>query len=330
MKKILTILINLLAVYASAQNNKLQEKYFNVDRVEIYSLKNNVRQGVSVLYFEGKIILSQTDREIKSTSIKYGTDFFKFKNLSNGNFKIFLEDEALSGIYNVSLFQNEKLEITLKNNDEEVVYYLTKLTEDDIYSTISSGSGIFINNNTVLTNYHVVKSYNKLTIEFQNKIFKGKVIKYDEALDIALVKIDDSIIMDKQHLNFADYNIEIGKETFVSGFPFVNSMGKELKITSGIISSTKGFNDDDRYVQTTAPVDPGNSGGPLIDENGNIIGITTAKHNYGTNVGYALKVRPLIIEKYVIKTTSIKNILTTQQIYNKAKNTICIIKSFSL
>lgn len=330
MKIALVILINFLWLYSSGQSNKLQYKYFNIDRVEMYILKNSVRQDVSVLYFEGKIILSQTAGEINSTSIKYGNDFFKFKDLKDGNFKIFLEDEGLFGVYNVSIFENDKLELILKNKNYEIVYYLTKLIEDDVYSTISSGSGIFINNNTILTNYHVVQFYNKLSIEFQNRIFKGNVIKYDEALDIAIVKIDDSIMMDKQHLNFADYDIEIGNETFVSGFPFVNSMGKELKITSGIISSKKGFNDDDRYIQTTAPIDPGNSGGPLIDGNGNIVGIITAKHTYGTNVGYALKVKYLTREKFIKATTSIKNSLTTQQIYNKAKNTICIIKSFSL
>ncbi len=330
MKRALTILFNFIAVYAGAQNNNFSDQFFNVDRLEIYSISNNAPQLLMVNYFEGKIILSQSKNDFKCISIKTGEEYLKLETLINGNFKI------TSGLFNTcignfsnNLFQKKELNLTLKDDERIMIYYLTQVTQDDIYSKITSGSGIFINNNTILTNYHVVKLFNKLTIEFQNKIINATVIKYDESLDIALLKIDDSITIDKQRLTFADYIVEIGKPAFVSGYPLVNTMGKELKITSGIISSTKGFNDDDRYMQTTAPIDPGNSGGPLIDEYGNIIGLTSSKHSYGTNVGYALKIRPLLKEKYIINTSSNKTILTTQQIYNKAKNTVCIIKSFS-
>lgn len=330
MRKLITILLSLVSIYGEAQSKFLQEKYFNVDRLEIYSIVNNVPQLGLVKYFEGKIALRQNNNEIKCISIKNGKDYLKFERLSNGNFKIISElFNSCFGIFSNSLFQKKELDITLKDDKYVLIYYLTQLSEDGIYSSITSGSGIFINNNIILTNYHVVKSFNKLTVEFQNKIINGKVIKFDENLDIALVKVDDSIIMDKQHLNFADYNVEIGKQTFASGYPLVNTMGKELKITSGIISSTKGFNDDDRYLQTTAPVDPGNSGGPLIDEYGNIIGIISAKNRFATNVGYALKIRPLLKQNFISKTVLSQSILTTKQIYNKAKNTICIIKCFS-
>lgn len=330
MKKVLIILINFLSVCAYAQKTNLNEMYFNVDRLEIYQIVDGVRELGVVNYFEGKIIIRQDNDETKCTSIKTGAEYLKFEKVSSTAFKI---NSGLFntcfGIFDNSSFQKKDLNLTLKDDKYVLIYYLSSLTENGIYSKISSGTGIFINNKTILTNYHVVKSFNKLTIEFQNTIINGKIIRFDEILDLALVKIDDSIILNKQHLNFAAYNIEIGKATFASGYPLVNTMGKELKITSGIISSIKGFNDDNRYMQTTSPIDPGNSGGPLIDEYGNIIGIISAKHSYGTNVGYALKIYPLLNDGYISNTTSNKTILTTQQIYNKAKNTICLIKCFS-
>ena len=76
---------------------------------------------------------------------------------------------------------------------------------------------------------------------------------------------------------------------FVLGYPMVDLLGGEIKATDGIISSASGFGNDSRYYQISAPIQPGNSGGPLFDYNGNLIGLITSKFTYGENVGYALK-----------------------------------------
>ena len=66
-------------------------------------------------------------------------------------------------------------------------------------------------------------------------------------------------------------------------------MGKDIKLTTGIISSKTGFDGNIAQYQISAPVQPGNSGGPLFDKNGNIIGIVQAKHTQAENAGYAIK-----------------------------------------
>ena len=66
-------------------------------------------------------------------------------------------------------------------------------------------------------------------------------------------------------------------------------MGQEIKLTTGIISSNSGFMGDTTLFQISAPIQPGNSGGPLFDNNGNLIGIIAAKHKNADNVGYAVK-----------------------------------------
>jgi S1-C subfamily serine protease len=66
-------------------------------------------------------------------------------------------------------------------------------------------------------------------------------------------------------------------------------MGEEVKLTNGIISSKTGFEGDISMYQISAPVQPGNSGAPLFDSQGNIIGIVSAKHTQAENVGYAIK-----------------------------------------
>ena len=66
-------------------------------------------------------------------------------------------------------------------------------------------------------------------------------------------------------------------------------MGDEIKLTTGIISSKTGFQGDVALYQISAPIQPGNSGGPLFDRKGNLIGIVNAKHKDAENVGYAIK-----------------------------------------
>lgn len=82
---------------------------------------------------------------------------------------------------------------------------------------------------------------------------------------------------------------EVGEDVFVLGYPLTSTMGDEIKLTTGIISSKTGFQGDVALYQISAPIQPGNSGGPLFDKKGNVIGIVSAKHTGAENVGYAVK-----------------------------------------
>ena len=82
---------------------------------------------------------------------------------------------------------------------------------------------------------------------------------------------------------------EVGEEVFVLGYPLTSTMGEEIKLTTGVISSKTGFQGDVSIYQISAPIQPGNSGGPLFDSKGNVIGIVSAKHQGAENVGYAIK-----------------------------------------
>ena len=82
---------------------------------------------------------------------------------------------------------------------------------------------------------------------------------------------------------------EVGEDVFVLGYPLTSTMGDEIKLTTGVISSKTGFQGDVSLYQITAPIQPGNSGGPLFDSKGNLIGIANAKHGDAENAGYAIK-----------------------------------------
>ena len=83
-------------------------------------------------------------------------------------------------------------------------------------------------------------------------------------------------------------------------------MGDEIKLTTGVISSKTGYQGDVAMYQISAPIQPGNSGGPLFDSKGNVIGIISAKHKGAENVGYAIKTSYL---KNLIESTFPVNVL---------------------
>jgi S1-C subfamily serine protease len=86
---------------------------------------------------------------------------------------------------------------------------------------------------------------------------------------------------------------DVGTEVFAMGYPISNYMGNEVKFTDGKISAQSGFKGDSRFYQISVPIQPGNSGGPLFDNKGNLIGITSSglnKEIFGSeNVNYAIK-----------------------------------------
>jgi hypothetical protein len=160
---------------------------------------------------------------------------------------------------------------------------------------IWSGTGFALNNGYIATNYHVVENAKSIKVKGIrgniNTEYNATVISTDKYNDLAIIKIND------HHFNgfgTIPYRIktstsEVGEEVFVLGYPLVTSMGDEIKLTTGVISSKTGFQGDVSSYQTSAPTQPGNSGGPLFDKNGNLIGIVNAKHREAENASYAIK-----------------------------------------
>ena len=177
-----------------------------------------------------------------------------------------------------------------------------------------SGSGFALKDDFIVTNYHVIENAESIWIhgikgDFPTK-YNAKVVATDKFNDIALLKVSDS--------NFTGfgtipYNVktsvsDVGEDIFVLGYPLTSTMGEEIKLTTGVISSRTGFQGDVSLYQISAPIQPGNSGGPLFDYKGNLVGIVSSKHTGAENVGYAIKTSYL---GNLIESTVSKNILPT-------------------
>lgn len=158
-----------------------------------------------------------------------------------------------------------------------------------------SGTGFALKDGYIVTNYHVVEDAKVINVQGVKGNFdityKASIVAIDKYNDLALLRISD----DKFNgFGAIPYNIktsvsEVGEDVFVLGYPLTSTMGDEIKLTTGVISSKTGFQGDVSLYQISAPIQPGNSGGPLFDNRGNLIGIVNAKHKGAENVGYAIK-----------------------------------------
>lgn len=217
----------------------------------------------------------------------------------------------------VSIINSQNLKVTLNMGDKNYKEYgirirmVSEMTFRKIYPSFSeiesirkkaindlplSGTGFAISSNgMIVTNYHVIENAKSIKIKGLNgvfdKSFDAQVMQTDKVNDLAIIKIKDP---DFNNLGTIPFQIktstsEVGEDIFVLGFPLTATMGEEVKLTTGVVSSKTGFQGNVTQYQISAPIQPGNSGGPLFDKSGNVIGIISAKHLNTENVGYAIK-----------------------------------------
>src|SRR3984885_6919575 len=170
---------------------------------------------------------------------------------------------------------------------------------------MASGSGVIISNDGyIVTNNHVVDGADEITVTLSNrKSFRAKVVGADPASDLAVIKID------AQGLPFLLYgnsdDVKIGQWVLAVGYP----LNLETTVTAGIVSA-KGRTLDinsrqsqtplESFIQTDAAVNPGNSGGPLINTEGKLIGINSAIASpTGSHAGYSFTIPVNIVKKIV-------------------------------
>jgi len=165
-----------------------------------------------------------------------------------------------------------------------------------------TGSGLIVSKTGyIVTNYHVIDEAKSIVVETRHegvvKSYNAVVIKSDKDNDISILKIDDKNFTNFSRIQYAFKEtgaLEVGTSVYTIGFPLaLTGMGKEAKFTDGKISAKTGYNNAINSFQTTVPVQPGNSGGPLFDDKGKLIGLVNAKIQEADNVSYAIKLNYL-------------------------------------
>lgn len=162
------------------------------------------------------------------------------------------------------------------------------------------GTGWPVASGFVVTNNHVVADRTKISLIRTDGIeIPARVAMRDKTNDLALLKVKDENLLPPA-LALCSKPTRIGSEVITMGYPHPDIMGTKPKLTSGIISATFGAGDDPRLLQISVPLQAGNSGGPLINMNGEVVGIVMSKLNavrmfkmtgdLPQNVNYAIKI----------------------------------------
>ena len=152
----------------------------------------------------------------------------------------------------------------------------------------SLGSGFLVTPNIIATNFHVIENSYSGYVKFVNKkeIYEIEgVVGYSNEYDLALIKISDN---NGTPLPLISPSVDIGQKIFAIG----NPLGLEGTISDGIISGIRNF-EDFSVLQISAPISPGNSGGPVVNENGDVVGVATFTITEGQNINFAVPVKYL-------------------------------------
>lgn len=156
-----------------------------------------------------------------------------------------------------------------------------------------TGSGFALQEGYVVTNYHVVDGAKRITIQGTKDIFsesiEAQIVAIDRDNDLAILKIEGNSPEIILPYSIKTFTSDVGEDIWVLGYPLTSTMGDEIKLTTGVISSRSGYEGSVSMYQISAPAQPGNSGGPVFDKEGNLIGIVCSKHTEAENATYAIK-----------------------------------------
>lgn len=198
----------------------------------------------------------------------------------------------------------------------------------------TSGSGFFVSKvGHVVTNAHVVKDCSQITIgDNVNKQTSAEVISTDNRNDLALLKVSSlSMASDETKSLIRKLAVkvvplavsgllrpedaELGEKVMVAGYPYGDIFSNTIKVTLGIVSATRGMGDDTGQFQLDAAVQPGNSGGPIYDGKGNILGVVVSQLNK-LKVAKAIGSLPENVN-FGIKASTVRQFLTASGLPSK-------------
>jgi S1-C subfamily serine protease len=187
-----------------------------------------------------------------------------------------------------------------------------------------------------MTNAHVIKNEESIEVYLagEKEPSPAKLVCIDGANDLAIISVEKN----STPIPISDRFPTIGEEIFPIGYPLIDILGESPKATQGIVSSTKGMRDTMSNFQISAEIYPGNSGGPVFDSNGNVLGISVggvsneaAQHRGATAAGLNYAIKPkyatlLMQELNIPSAPKNEGTSTITETLNKYQKSIVLIK----
>ena len=243
------IVLILNSVFLYILYGQIQISNKNIEK-EILSLQADTNTKINEL--TAKIIQTQSNLLLLNQSFK--TELKELKSSASSDFSSII-DESLKSV------------VTVKTDVSQGTGFLI------------SSEGYFVTNAHVLSGARIVSA-----VDYQQREIPASFIGYDSEFDIALLKLDGNY----HELKLDDSDeVQIGESVIAIG----NPLGLQFSVSEGIVSAVNriGQNGINAYIQTDAALNPGNSGRPLINKKGKVIGINNFKIGGGENIGFALE-----------------------------------------
>lgn len=203
----------------------------------------------------------------------------------------------------------------------------------------SSGSGFVVDRRGhILTSQHVVQSCHEITAHIEGMPYKVSVQREDIANDLALLVATPA---PEHFLVFREgKRLRAGEQVVAIGFPLSNLLSAEPHVTTGSVTALAGLKGDTSTLEISAPLQPGNSGGPLLDQSGHVVGVTSSKldavrmasltGDIPQNVNFATNAR--VAESFLdandvrFETRHSENILSTADLVEESKPAVVLLK----
>jgi len=185
-----------------------------------------------------------------------------------------------------NLFRDLDIAIQKKASLEQAKHLQRKKKEgpdipDNKVIAASSGTGFFVSRTGhIVTNYHVIAECKDIKTFYKENEFITKTLAVDKINDLAIIKAE---LNPKKFYNVSNNDPELLQNVIIAGYPLGKRVSAAIKTSKGSITALAGFGDNYSEFQTDAALNPGNSGGPVIDEKGNVVGVAVAA--YGKEEG---------------------------------------------
>ena len=204
------------------------------------------------------------------TGDRYVGEFKNNKRDGQGTF-IYASGTVLEGIWKDDEFLYADQSVPQEPENRSIA---DNIDPNEILNA-ASGTGFYVSNEGhIITNHHVINGCSEIKVHADGKSTTATILAKDASNDLALLKISNR----PPHVfAFSNENPYPLQNIIVAGFPFGDAVSSSLKFTTGVISSLAGIGNNYSQMQIDAALQPGNSGGPIIDELGNIVGIAVAK-----------------------------------------------------
>jgi len=167
------------------------------------------------------------------------------------------------------------------------------------WTLLGTGTGFAVNKDYVLTAAHVLEHCDGASIRYQHKEIEADIAAIDATNDLGLLLLEEPF---EQTSKFRDGKSVRKGDTVVNyGYPLFGQLSDAAKISKGVINALAGWSNDSRHIQYDAPTQPGNSGGPVLDLSGNVVGIVSSglSQRYAEETGHIAQNVNFAVKSYV-------------------------------